>query len=204
MADDKLTGLDRWILGEFSKLAKDVCDAYDKYEFHVVYQKVSQFIAVELSAIYHDVIKDRLYTSAPGDPAPEFEAPLLDGAGTLSLDDLRGRPAMLNFWASWCKPCVEELPLLQRTHEQIAPRGGVVVGVNYKDISEDALRFARRSKITYDNLRDPDGRYAEDYASRAFPETFVIDREGRLADRRRGPVTREWLDEHLTPVLEAG
>jgi isoleucyl-tRNA synthetase len=64
VADDKLTGLDRWILGEFAKLEKDVIDAYDKYEFHVVYQKVSQFIAVELSSIYHDVIKDRLYTDA--------------------------------------------------------------------------------------------------------------------------------------------
>ena len=63
--DEKLTGLDRWILGEFSKLEKDVIEAYDKYEFHVVYQKLSQFIAVELSSIYHDVIKDRLYT----DPA---------------------------------------------------------------------------------------------------------------------------------------
>ncbi|HUE36266.1 MAG TPA: isoleucine--tRNA ligase, partial [Candidatus Acidoferrum sp.] len=62
--DNKLTGLDRWILSEFSKLEKDVVEAYDKFEFHVVYQKVSQFIAVELSAIYHDVIKDRLYTDA--------------------------------------------------------------------------------------------------------------------------------------------
>jgi isoleucyl-tRNA synthetase len=65
VADDKLTGLDRWILGEFSKLEAEVIKAYDDYEFHVVYQKVSQFIAVELSSIYHDVIKDRLYT----DPA---------------------------------------------------------------------------------------------------------------------------------------
>jgi isoleucyl-tRNA synthetase len=65
VADDKLTGLDRWILGEFAKLEKEVVEAFDKYEFHVVYQKVSQFIAVELSSIYHDVIKDRLYT----DPA---------------------------------------------------------------------------------------------------------------------------------------
>lgn len=63
--DDKLTGLDRWILGEFSRLESEVIAAYDQYEFHVVYQKVSQFVAVELSAIYHDVIKDRLYT----DPA---------------------------------------------------------------------------------------------------------------------------------------
>jgi isoleucyl-tRNA synthetase len=63
--DDQLTGLDRWILGEFSKLEQEVMAAYDTYEFHLVYQKVSQFAAVELSAIYHDVVKDRLYT----DPA---------------------------------------------------------------------------------------------------------------------------------------
>jgi isoleucyl-tRNA synthetase len=62
--DDRLTGLDRWILGEFSKLQQDVAKAYDDYEFHVVYQKISQFVAVELSAIYHDVVKDRLYTDA--------------------------------------------------------------------------------------------------------------------------------------------
>jgi isoleucyl-tRNA synthetase len=64
VADDKLTGLDRWILAEFSKLEQEVLAAYGNYEFHAVYQKVSQFIAVELSSIYHDVVKDRLYTDA--------------------------------------------------------------------------------------------------------------------------------------------
>ena len=66
--DEKLTGLDRWILGEFSKLEAEVLTAYDQYEFHVVYQKISQFIAVELSSVYHDVIKDRLYTDAANSP----------------------------------------------------------------------------------------------------------------------------------------
>ncbi len=66
--DDQLTGLDRWILGEFAKLEAEVIAAYDQYEFHVVYQKVSQFIAVELSSIYHDVIKDRLYTDPANSP----------------------------------------------------------------------------------------------------------------------------------------
>src|SRR5205085_5856872 len=64
LPDEKLTGLDRWILGEFAKLEAQVMAAYDAYEFHVVYQKISQFAAVELSAIYHDVVKDRLYTDA--------------------------------------------------------------------------------------------------------------------------------------------
>ena len=66
--DEKLTGLDRWILGEFAKLETEVLAAYDQYEFHVVYQKLSQFIAVELSSVYHDVIKDRLYTDAANSP----------------------------------------------------------------------------------------------------------------------------------------
>lgn len=65
VADEQLTGLDRWILDEFAQLESDVCQAYDQYEFHAVYQRVSQFVSVELSAVYHDVVKDRLYT----DPA---------------------------------------------------------------------------------------------------------------------------------------
>jgi isoleucyl-tRNA synthetase len=68
LADDRLTGLDRWILAEFSRLEQEVLTAYDRYEFHVVYQKVSQFVAVELSAIYHDVVKDRLYTDPADSP----------------------------------------------------------------------------------------------------------------------------------------
>ncbi len=68
VADDQLTGLDRWILGEFSRMENEVWDAYGRYEFHVVYQKISQFIAVELSSVYHDVIKDRMYTDAANSP----------------------------------------------------------------------------------------------------------------------------------------
>jgi isoleucyl-tRNA synthetase len=80
--DDKLTGLDRWILGEFSKLEAEVIAAYDQYEFHVVYQKVSQFIAVELSSVYHDVIKDRLYTDAANSPRRRSTQTALHGLVT--------------------------------------------------------------------------------------------------------------------------
>jgi isoleucyl-tRNA synthetase len=66
--DEKLTGLDRWILGEFAKLESEVAAAYDAYEFHVVYQKLAQFVAVQLSSLYHDVVKDRLYTDAANSP----------------------------------------------------------------------------------------------------------------------------------------
>ncbi|HEX7469682.1 MAG TPA: isoleucine--tRNA ligase, partial [Verrucomicrobiae bacterium] len=80
--DDRLTGLDRWILGEFAKLEAEVLAAYDQYEFHVVYQKLSQFIAVELSSIYHDVIKDRLYTDAANSPRRRSTQTALHGLVT--------------------------------------------------------------------------------------------------------------------------
>ena len=82
VADDKLTGLDRWILGEFAKLEAEVLAAYDQYEFHVVYQKLSQFIAVELSSVYHDVIKDRLYTDAANSPRRRSTQTALHGLVT--------------------------------------------------------------------------------------------------------------------------
>ena len=127
--------------------------------------------------------------------------PLLGRAGESSLADYRGKVVVLNFWASWCPPCVDELPLLQRTQRRIERRGATVLGVNYRDIPEDALEFVRRYRLTFPSLRDRDGEYAERYASSAFPETFVIDRRGRIAAARRGPVDQRWLDEVLPPLL---
>lgn len=133
--------------------------------------------------------------------APRAELPVLGRGGEASLADFRGKVVVLNFWASWCKPCIEELPLLERTHRRIASRGATVLGVNYKDVSSDALAFVRRFHLSYPSLRDRDGRFADRYASRAFPETFVIDRRGRIAARRRGPVDQRWLDATLPPLL---
>ena len=118
-----------------------------------------------------------------------------------SLAAYRGKVVVLNFWASWCKPCTDELPLLQRTHERIAGRRALVLGVNYKDLSSKALGFVSRFGLTYPSLRDPQGEYAEDYSARVFPETFVIDRRGRVAAKRRGPVDQAWLDATLPPLL---
>ena len=110
---------------------------------------------------------------------------------------------MLNFWASWCPPCVDELPLLEEP-SAASTGAAAVLGVNYKDIPEDALEFARRYGITYPNLRDPDGEFAEEYAHRGLPGD-VRGRSPRQDRRaRRGPIDREWLDEELRPLLEEG
>jgi cytochrome c biogenesis protein CcmG, thiol:disulfide interchange protein DsbE len=136
--------------------------------------------------------------------APDESLPVLGGPGESSLADYRGEVVVLNFWASWCPPCIDELPLLERTQRRIESRGGTVLGVNYKDLPEDALEFSRRFRLSYPNLRDRDGEYAEEYATLGFPETFVVDRQGRIAASRRGPVDQSWLDNTLPPLLAEG
>jgi cytochrome c biogenesis protein CcmG, thiol:disulfide interchange protein DsbE len=133
--------------------------------------------------------------------APRATLPVLGAQGQKSLANYRGKVVVMNFWASWCGPCTDELPLLERTQRTIAARNATVLGINYKDVSGDALGYVRRFHLSYPSLRDRDGRYADDYASRAFPETFVIDRKGRIAARRRGPVDQTWLDRVLPPLL---
>jgi cytochrome c biogenesis protein CcmG, thiol:disulfide interchange protein DsbE len=133
--------------------------------------------------------------------APTARLPVLGRGGESSLADYKGKVVVLNFWASWCKPCTEELPLLEKTHKAIAGQNATVLGANYQDLSASALKFVRRFKLTYPSLRDRDGQFADKYGSRAFPETFVIDRRGKIAAQRRGPVDQAWLDRTLPPLL---
>jgi cytochrome c biogenesis protein CcmG, thiol:disulfide interchange protein DsbE len=135
--------------------------------------------------------------------APELELERLTGGGTGSLDDYRGRVVVLNVWASWCEPCRAESPLLQRWHERIARGGeGTVLGVDVLDVSSDARAFAREHGLTYPMLRDPDGESLEALGVVAYPETFVVDRRGRIAATKRGPVDDAWMRAEVAPLLE--
>jgi cytochrome c biogenesis protein CcmG/thiol:disulfide interchange protein DsbE len=127
--------------------------------------------------------------------------PRLGAPGDASLADYRGKVVVLNMWASWCTPCRQEMPLLQRTQEQIAPHGGTVLGIDTQDVTSDALGFLRARKATFPSLRDRDRSYVHEFGVTGYPETFIIDRQGRVAALRRFPVTRQWLDQHLTPLL---
>jgi cytochrome c biogenesis protein CcmG, thiol:disulfide interchange protein DsbE len=134
--------------------------------------------------------------------APVQDLPVLGSDATGSLADHRGKVVVLNVWASWCPPCVSEMPLLQRTHERIEADGGMVLGIDTQDASEEALAFLREKRIEFQSLRDRDREYGRALGVSGYPETFLIDREGRIAAARRGPVTQAWLDEHLGPLLE--
>jgi len=122
-----------------------------------------------------------------GRPAPDFTLALLDG-GTLRLSDLRGRWVVLNFWASWCPPCREEMPGLQRAYEDFRERGVAFVGVAMADSLPDARSFAREVGITYPVGLDETGEIALAYQVLALPITVFIDPEGRVDWVHAGPI----------------
>lgn len=114
-----------------------------------------------------------------GGPAPEFQLPVL-GGGTLSSQELKGSPVVINFWASWCVPCRQEAPLLEATFKQYQAKGVRFVGVDYNDLESDALSFVKQFGITYPSVRDPDGTLVKQFGVRGVPETFFIDRQFRF------------------------
>lgn len=134
-------------------------------------------------------------------PAPGFSLPRLTGDGKISLDSYRGKVVVLNFWASWCLPCKTEAPLLESAWRKYRDRGVVVLGVNSQDLSSDARRFARQVGWTYPLVRDGPGDVLGPYAVTAFPETFFIDRKGRVVARIAGQVTEDTLTSNIERVL---
>jgi cytochrome c biogenesis protein CcmG/thiol:disulfide interchange protein DsbE len=135
-------------------------------------------------------------------PAPDFDLPLLaEGEGTLSLSSLRGDVVVLNFWATWCIPCRDEMPGLQATWERYRQEGVRFVGVNALDDRASAVAFAKDLGITYPSVFDPSGTLSDDYRLVGFPSTFVIDRAGVIRVEFHGYVDEQSLTEAIEDVL---
>jgi cytochrome c biogenesis protein CcmG/thiol:disulfide interchange protein DsbE len=112
--------------------------------------------------------------------APHFTLPTLEGDGTISLADYRGKAVVLNFWASWCGPCKTEAPLFQSAWERYRSRGLVVLGIDAQDFRSDAQRFVERYGLTYPIAHDRNGSTLGRFGLTGFPETWFVGRDGRL------------------------
>ncbi len=134
-------------------------------------------------------------------PAPPLVLENFDGTGQTSLADLRGEVVVLNYWASWCKPCRDEAPALQAFHDSSKGQGVTVLGVDVKDVKGDAQGFIDEFGLEYPMVRDPDGTSQREFGIEAYPETIVIDGEGRIVALQRGPVDQEWLQKHVLPLV---
>jgi cytochrome c biogenesis protein CcmG, thiol:disulfide interchange protein DsbE len=126
-------------------------------------------------------------SSLAGKTAHNFEF-TLDGKPA-HLSDLRGKVVVLNFWATWCPPCVEETPSLNALQSQIAPQGGIVLGISLDDDPSAYNQFLTDNHVTFPTYRDNTKKIAVDYGTHMYPETYLIDRQGRIARKLIGEQT---------------
>jgi cytochrome c biogenesis protein CcmG/thiol:disulfide interchange protein DsbE len=138
-------------------------------------------------------------------PAPAFTLGRLSGDGDLSLRDYRGRALVLNFWASWCRPCAQEADVLEETWRTHRDDGLVVLGIDYRDLRSEGRRFARKYGMTYPLAHDGRATLTSPYGLTGVPETFVVDRTGRLIGHIEGAVNArdDWESEYRTLVRRA-
>ncbi len=127
---------------------------------------------------------------AVGKKAPQFSLPNLDGA-MINLDAFRGKVVFLNFWATWCVPCEEEMPSMQHLYESLKGEEFEMLAVSIDTTGVEIVReFVRKYGITFPVLHDKDGSVKEEYQTTGVPETFIIDQNGVIAEKIWGP--RDW------------
>jgi len=117
---------------------------------------------------------------------PEFSLPLLAGKGELDSDQLAGHPTVLNFWASWCAPCREETPLLEKTWRSYKDRGVRFVGVNLRDASANAKDFVRKFGVSYPVVVDNEEVLAQSFGVDGLPQTLFINADGEVVSATAG------------------
>lgn len=125
------------------------------------------------------VASDALALDA-GDPAPAFTLPELDGKGQLDLERYRGKVVWLDFWASWCPPCLSSLPELEKLRKQMPAKDFQIVAINVDKDPKKAKKFLDRHPVGYPSASDPDGTLPEMFGLETMPTSYLIDRDGTI------------------------
>ena len=136
-----------------------------------------------------------------GSPAPDFQLPALDGHGDERLADYRGRPVIVNFWASWCNPCRKEFPLLKQALRDHRAQHLAVIGVTYQDIPSDSRAFVKQKQATWPQGIDDGGAVASAFGVRAIPQSFFVRADGTIAARVFGFTNESALARPLAQLL---
>jgi cytochrome c biogenesis protein CcmG/thiol:disulfide interchange protein DsbE len=139
----------------------------------------------------------------PAPPHAQMVLPVLGSSRSESLADFRGKIVVVNVFASWCDPCRAEAPILDREQQTLARHHGTVVGVTYLDTSDASRTFVQQEHISYPVLRDVSGNLVRSWGVDGVPETFVIDRQGRIVALRRYQLAGNWLAQTVAPLLQA-
>jgi cytochrome c biogenesis protein CcmG, thiol:disulfide interchange protein DsbE len=157
----------------------------------LIYGVSAQSASRSLDVLVHD-------GQHPAAPDASQSLPVLGAQRGSSLASLRGKVVVLNFWASWCEPCQVEAPLLEHAQSQLQRHSATVLGVTYLDASPDSQSFVRRYHLSYPNLRDNNGAFAHSYGTDQLPESFIVDRQGRVVAISRGEINQAFLDSAIS------
>lgn len=152
-------------------------------------------IGCQSSLMANDLV-DEPYVSGL---APDFTVVLLDEK-ILAMDDLRGRPIILNFWATWCAPCRQEMPLIEALYTDRAEDGLVVLAINYGESEDTVTDFMAEAAYTFPIALDPDLTLAQSYLVRGMPTTYFIDRDGVIQQVHIGEMTSDILQSYVAMI----
>ncbi len=147
-------------------------------------------------------------TNSPllGKSAPNFSLPLLSTSSdttTINLSAFKGKPIILNFWASWCGPCNDEAPLLQKSWSSVQAQHIVLLGIDGSERQSDALKFLQQYRISYPNVQDTlTSATALDYGITGLPETIFIDRQGKVVAKWNSPLTEQGLLHEIAKITK--
>jgi peroxiredoxin len=167
--------------------------------------KIDQFLKagiVVLVALFVFVLYDSIHERViqVGDSAPEFNI-TADNGRTITAANFGGRLLVLNFWATWCQPCVEEVPSLDQFAKEMAGSGVVVLGVSVDKDPKLYRRFLDRSRVSFMTARDPEAKISADYGTFKYPESYIIDAKGKVVQKIIGATN--WTDGNMVNAVKS-
>src|SRR3972149_8484263 len=161
------------------------------------YNQIAFFIIFLLAIIISGCKRDNKNTNVNiGSYAPKFALTDLSKK-TINLDDYKGKKVILNFWATWCPPCVNEMPLLQEVYNNRKGEGIEVIGINYNESYDRVKKFISEKGVEFTILIDSDLKVSMDYGVIGLPVTFFIDREGKIKEKFKGELNKKLIEEIL-------